>query len=88
MAVKQALNDPDPLSGGQLGSPQSLRETPISVTVALAVGVHARARQLANEDDRTLENWIEALVEKLVRQAEPIIWAGGPSYYDGGRKYH
>ena len=88
VAVKQALNDPDPLSGGQLGSPQSLRETPISVTVALAVGVHARARQLANEDDRTLENWIEALVEKLVRQAEPIIWAGGPSYYDGGRKYH
>ena len=88
VVVKQALNDPDPLSGGQLGSSQSLGETPIPVTFALHAHVRDRARQLAAEDDRTLENWTEALVEKLVRQAEPLIWAGGPSYYDGGRKYH
>ena len=88
VAVKQALNDPDPLSEGRLGSPQPLGETPIPVAVTLDASVHDRALQLAAEDDRTLENWIEALVEKLVRQAEPIIWAGGPSYYDGGRKRH
>ena len=87
MAAKEALNDPNPLSGGQLGSSQSLGETPISVTVALHARVHDRAQQLAAEDDRTLENWIEALVEKWVRQAEPIVMSGGPSYYDGGRKY-
>ena len=87
-AVKTALSEPDPLSGGWLGGPQPLGETPISVTVTLLARVHDRAQQMAAADDRTLANWIEALVEKLVRQAELVIWAGGPSYYDGGDKRH
>ncbi len=59
----------------------------IPVTFSLPADVHAQAQEVALRDDRTLTNWIEALVERLVRAAEPIIMGGGPSYYDGGRKY-
>ena len=83
--VRGALDDPNPLAGGRLGGPRSLGE--VSIEVELPAQIHERAQRVAAADDRTLENWIEALVEKTVREAEPLIVCGGPSYYDGGRKY-
>ena len=83
--VRGALDDPNPLARGRLGGPRSLGE--VSIGVELPAQIHERAQRVAAEDDRTLENWIEALVEKTVRDAEPLIVGGGPSYYDGGRKY-
>ena len=83
--VRGALDDPSPLAGGRLGGPQSLGQ--VQVAIKLPAQTHARAQRAAAEDDRSLENWIEALVEKTVRQAEPLIVGGGPSYYDGGRKH-
>lgn len=83
--VRGALDDANPLAGGRLGGPQSLGE--VSIDVELPAQIHERTQQAAAGDDRTLENWIEALVEKTVRDAEPLILGGGPSYYDGGRKH-
>ncbi|MCE2512073.1 MAG: hypothetical protein J4F50_05845 [Acidimicrobiia bacterium] len=82
--VKGALKESSPLGGARLGGPRSLGE--VSIVVELSTQIHSEAQRVAAADDRTLENWIEALVEKTVRQAEPLIVGGGPSYYDGGRK--
>ena len=83
--VRGALDDPSPLAGARLGGPRSVDE--VSIVIELPAQICGRAQRVAAGDDRTLENWIEALVEKTVRQAEPLIVGGGPSYYDGGRKH-
>lgn len=56
------------------------------VTIKLPSRIAEGAAELAAADHRELENWIEHLVEQTVREAEPLIVGGGPSYYDGGRK--
>lgn len=82
--VRGALDDPDPLAGGRLGSSRPMER--VEIEIVLPAHVHEGAQRAAAGDDRTLENWIEALIEMTVRRAEPLIMGGGPSYYDGGRK--